>query len=127
MKCKTGHGFLRLLSVYPESHFVIHGIHFSSYCLPNNSHFKNFPLCHVINHAVGQISLLQISLQLTDTVASISICFKILLSLFHCEFSYLSVGLLFQYNDLRKENERLLMKKIVKKNQELPYLNFVGN
>lgn len=86
-----------------------------------------FPLCHVINCAVGWVSLLQISLEPTGTVASINICFKILLFPFHCEFSYSSVGLLFQSNNLRKENGQLLIKQMVKKDQELLYLNFVGN
>lgn len=100
-----------MFSLHPESYFVIHGILFSSHCLPNSSYFKHFPLCHVINCAVGHISLLQISLEPTDTVASLSICFKILLSLFQYKFSYLSVSLLFQYSNLGKEKEQLLMKK----------------
>lgn len=123
MKCKAEYGFLFLFGLYAGSYFAIHGILFSSHWLPNNSYF---PLCHVINCAAGQISLLQISLEPTGTVASINICFKILLFPFQCEFSYSSVGLLFQSNNLRKENEQLLMKQVVKKDKELLYLNFVG-
>lgn len=127
MKRKAGYGFLCVFSLYPGSYFAIHGILFSSQWLPNNSYFKYFPLCHVINCAVGQISLLQISLEPRGSVPSINICFKILLFPFQCEFSYSSLGLLFRFNNLRKENEQLLIKQVVKKDQELLHLIFVGN
>lgn len=81
----------------------------------------------MINCAVGRISLLQVSLEPKGTVASTNMCFKILLFAFQYEFSYSSVGLLFQSNNLRKENEPLLMKQVAKEYQELLYLNFGGS
>lgn len=68
-----------------------------------------------MNCTVGHISLLQTSLEPTNTVASINNCFKILLFPFQSEFSYFSAGLLFLPNNLRKENEKLLMKQAVKR------------
>lgn len=81
----------------------------------------------MINCVVGQFSLLQISSEPRGTVASINICFKILLFPPQCEFSHSSANLLFQSNNLRKENEQLLMKHAVHKDQGLLYPNIIGN